>query len=72
MKEQVKEASVLVGVYDPEGSISKDQQKNDDASMRDDALITYEQTDHPSHLRAGRIRRRNHGQDLHFNFPNSQ
>ena len=42
MKEQVKEASVLVGVYDPEGSISKDQQKNDDASMRDDALITYE------------------------------
>jgi hypothetical protein len=30
-EEQVKEASFLVRVYDPESSISKDQRPNDDA-----------------------------------------
>src|SRR6266849_7824467 len=33
-EEQVKEASVLVWVYDPESSISKDQRPNDDALVR--------------------------------------
>jgi hypothetical protein len=60
-EKQVSEAPVLVGVYDQEGRIGKNRQENDGA------FISYEKTDHPCHLRAGKMRRRNYKEhNRHF------